>query len=101
MGGEVEHMERIRDRVTDLVKNEDARKALTPWYSLFCKRPCFHDEYLQTFNRPNVSLVDMSQGGGAQAFTPKGLVANGLEYEMDCIIFATGFEVSFVILNFT
>jgi len=99
--GEVEHMERVRNRVTDLVQNEDARKALTPWYSLMCKRPCFHDEYLQCFNKPNVTLVDVSKGGGADAFTPKGIVAYGKEYEVDCIIIGTGFEIAFGISQLT
>merc|ERR1719326_1925177 len=99
--GEVEHMERVRKRVTDLVKNEDARKALTPWYSLMCKRPCFHDEYLQCFNNPNVTLVDVSTGGGADCFTPKGIVAYGKEYELDCIIIGTGFEIAFGISQLT
>jgi len=54
-----------------------------------CKRPCFHDEYLQCFNKPNVTLVDVSKGGGADAFTPKGIVAYGKEYEVDCIIIGT------------
>lgn len=56
----------------------------------YCKRPCFHDEYLQTFNRPNVKLID-TKGKGVERITPKGVVANGKEYEVDCIIFSTGF----------
>ena len=62
-----------------------------PWYRQYCKRPCFNDDYLPTFNRPNVTLVD-TDGGGVERFTEKGFVVGGKEYEVDCIIFATGFE---------
>jgi cyclohexanone monooxygenase len=66
--------------------------ALKPWYRQFCKRPCFHDEYLDTYNRGNVTLVDTA-GRGVDRITPAGVVANGTEYALDCIVYATGFEV--------
>jgi len=94
---EVEHMERIRARIPTIVKDPETQEKLKPYYSLWCKRPTFHDEYLQTFNRPGVHLIDVSTGGGVQAFTKKGVVANGVEYELDCLCLATGFELSFVI----
>jgi cyclohexanone monooxygenase len=65
---------------------------LKPYYRQFCKRPCFHDEYLDTFNRPNVTLVD-TEGRGVERVTERGVVAGGVEYELDCLIYATGFEV--------
>jgi cyclohexanone monooxygenase len=85
-------MEEIRARVDEIVKDRATAEALKPWYRQFCKRPCFHDEYLQTFNRPNVTLVD-TQGRGVDRVTPKGVVVDGVEYELDCLIYATGFEV--------
>ena len=85
-------MEQIRGRVDQIVDDPEVAEKLKPWYRQFCKRPCFHDEYLPTFNRPNVHLVD-TQGRGVEAMTEKGVIANGVEYEVDCIIFATGFEV--------
>ena len=85
-------MNQIRARVDAIVKDPATATALKPWYRQFCKRPCFHDEYLQTYNRPNVTLVD-TNGLGVEALTEKGVVANGREYEIDCLIFATGFEV--------
>ena len=85
-------MEQIRSRVNEMVEDEETAEALKPWYRQFCKRPCFHDDYLATFNRPNVTLVD-TKGQGVDRITEKGIVANGVEYELDCIIFATGFEV--------
>jgi cyclohexanone monooxygenase len=87
-----EKMEQIRSRVDAVVTDAATAEALKPWYRQFCKRPCFHDEYLQAFNRDSVSLVD-TDGHGVERITPKGVVANGREYEVDCIIFATGFEV--------
>jgi cyclohexanone monooxygenase len=85
-------MELIRARVDAIVEDEATAEALKPFYRQFCKRPCFHDEYLQTFNRPNVALVD-TQGRGVERVTPKGVVAAGVEYALDCLIYATGFEV--------
>ncbi len=85
-------MNEIRGRVEDVVQDPATAEALKPWYRQFCKRPTFNDEYLPTFNRPNVTLVD-TQGQGVERITARGIVANGEEYEVDCIIFATGFEV--------
>ena len=85
-------MNQIRARVDRVVKDKKTAEALKPWYRQFCKRPTFNDEYLPAFNRPNVTLVD-TQGRGVERITEKGLVFDGVEYEVDCIIFATGFEV--------
>jgi cyclohexanone monooxygenase len=87
-----EKMEQIRDRVDTIVNDPTVAEALKPYYRQFCKRPCFHDEYLDTFNRDNVTLVD-TQGRGVERITERGVIAGGVEYELDCIIFATGFEV--------
>ena len=85
-------MNQVRARVDSIVNDPDTAAALKPWYRQFCKRPCFHDEYLQTYNRPNVTLVD-TNGKGVERLTEHGVVANGEEYKVDCLIFATGFEV--------
>ncbi len=85
-------MNGVRSRAEDIIEDPETAEKLKPWYRQFCKRPCFHDEYLPTFNRPNVHLID-TQGRGVERVTPTGLVANGEEFELDCIIFATGFEV--------
>ncbi|MBU3717227.1 MAG: NAD(P)/FAD-dependent oxidoreductase [Actinobacteria bacterium] len=87
-----EKMNQIRARVDSVITDPRVAEALKPWYRQFCKRPCFHDEYLQTFNRPNVSLID-TDGKGVDRITERGVVANGVEYEIDCLIYATGFEV--------
>ena len=85
-------MEQIRARAAELVEDPQTAESLKPYYRQFCKRPCFHDSYLQTFNRDSVELVD-TNGLGVERITEKGVVAGGKEYEVDCIIFATGFEV--------
>jgi cation diffusion facilitator CzcD-associated flavoprotein CzcO len=85
-------MESIRTRVEEIVEDPKTAEALKPWYRQFCKRPCFHDEYLPTYNRPNVTLVDTG-GKGVEQLTENGVVVDGVEYELDCLIFATGFEV--------
>ena len=85
-------MEQVRGRVDEIVKDPATAEALKPWYRQFCKRPCFHDDYLAAFNRENVTLVD-TNGQGVDAITPKGVVVDGKEYELDCLIYATGFEV--------
>ena len=85
-------MEKIRARVDFIVADRVIAEALKPYYRQFCKRPCFHDEYLDTYNRPNVTLVD-THGNGIERITSTGVVVDGLEYKLECLIFATGFEV--------
>jgi len=85
-------MNQVRARVDALVKDPATAEALKPWYRQFCKRPTFNDDYLPTFNLPNVKLVD-TLGRGVDRVTETGLVFEGVEYPVDCIIFATGFEV--------
>ncbi|GAA1697674.1 flavin-containing monooxygenase [Streptomyces yatensis] len=86
-------MNGIRDRVDSIVENTATAEALKPWYRYMCKRPTFSDTYLDTFNRPNVTLVDTADHGGVERITENAVVAGGVEYEVDCVIFATGFEV--------
>lgn len=85
-------MERIRGRVDEIIDDAETAEQLKPYYRLFCKRPCFHDDYLATFNRPNVDLVD-TNGQGVARVTKNGVMFENTEYPVDCIIFATGFEV--------
>ena len=87
-----EKMEKIRARAEEIVNDPKTAESLKPYYRQFCKRPCFHDEYLKTYNRESVTLVD-TDGKGLDKITEKGIFFNGKEYEVDCIIFATGFEV--------
>jgi cyclohexanone monooxygenase len=87
-------MNKIRGRVDETVRDPATAEALKPWYRQFCKRPTFNDEYLPAFNRDNVTLVDVSAAQGVEKITAKGVVANGVEYPVDCIIFASGFEIS-------
>ncbi|MBI3246368.1 MAG: NAD(P)/FAD-dependent oxidoreductase [Deltaproteobacteria bacterium] len=85
-------MNEIRGRVSSNVHDSATAEALKPWFGQWCKRPTFNDEYLPIFNRPNVKLVD-TKGQGVDRVTEHGVVVDGVEYEVDCLIFATGFEV--------
>ncbi|MFD6108358.1 flavin-containing monooxygenase, partial [Nocardia salmonicida] len=87
-------MQRVRDRVDAVVTDTATAEALKPYYRFLCKRPCFNDDYLPTFNRPNVTLVDVSGTKGVERITAGGIVADGVEHEVDCIIFASGFEIT-------
>ena len=87
-------MERLRRRVEEIVKDKKTAEALKPYYRFLCKRPLSSDDYYPTFNRPNVDLIDVSDTKGVQRLTENGFVANDKEYEVDCMIFASGFEVT-------
>jgi cyclohexanone monooxygenase len=87
-----EKMEEIRARVDAIVQDPSTAHNLKAWYRQLCKRPCFHDDYLQAYNRPNTHLVD-TDGKGVERITETGVVVAGVEYEVDCIIYASGFEV--------
>ena len=87
-----EKMEEIRARVDAIVTDRATAEALKPWYRQLCKRPCFHDEYLQTFNRPNVHLVD-TDGRGVERVDAEGAWVNGEHFPLDVIVLASGFEV--------
>ncbi len=88
---DIEQMEAIRGRVDEVVKDPAVAAALKPYYAYFCKRPCFHDEYLQSFNRDSVTLVDTA-GKGVEGLTETGVIAGGKTWDVDCLIWATGFD---------
>jgi cyclohexanone monooxygenase len=87
-----EKMEEIRARVDSIVEDADKAQSLKAWYRQLCKRPCFHDAYLQAFNTPGTHLID-TDGKGVEAIDETGFVVDGVHYEVDCIIYASGFEV--------
>ena len=88
----IDAMMRIHRRIDETVEDTTTAEALKPWYMIMCKRPCFHNDYLPTFNRPNVHLVD-THGEGITKIGPKGPEFHGKTYELDVLIYATGFEV--------
>ena len=88
----IDYMMRIHRRIEKDVEDSEVAESLKPWYMFMCKRPCFHNEYLPTFNRSNVYLVD-TRGEGINQITSKGPVFHDHEYELDVLIYATGFEV--------
>ncbi|MDQ3384626.1 MAG: NAD(P)/FAD-dependent oxidoreductase [Actinomycetota bacterium] len=87
-----EKMEEIRSRIDAVVEDPRTAERLKAWYRQLCKRPCFHDEYLDAYNEPATHLVD-TDGKGVERITETGVVVGGQEYEVDCIIYASGFEV--------
>ncbi|HKD21181.1 MAG TPA: NAD(P)/FAD-dependent oxidoreductase [Rhizomicrobium sp.] len=87
-----EKMEEIRARIETIVGDRETAQNLKAWYRQLCKRPCFHDEYLQAFNEPSTKLVD-TDGKGVERISENGVVVGGVEYEVDCVIYASGFEV--------
>jgi cyclohexanone monooxygenase len=87
-------MERVRRRVDEIVTDPATAEALKPYYRYLCKRPCSSNDYLEAFNRPNVTLVDVSATKGIERMTETGLVAGGQEHAVDCVIFASGFEIT-------
>ena len=88
----IDYMMRIHKRIDEIVDDPATADSLKPWYMFMCKRPCFHNEYLPSFNLPNVHLVD-THGQGITKISPKGPVFEGEDYELDLLIYATGFEV--------
>ena len=87
-----EKMEEIRARINTIVDEQETAEDLKAWYQQLCKRPCFHDEYLNAYNEPGCHLLD-TDGQGVERITENGVVVAGQEYEVDCIIYASGFEV--------
>ena len=88
-----EKMQMTRDRVDSIVEDRETAEKLKAWYSVYCKRPCFSDNYLQAFNRPGVTLVQTGRAG-VERITPTGAIVEGMEYPLDCLVFATGFDTS-------
>jgi cyclohexanone monooxygenase len=87
-------MHQLRNRVDAIVKDRTTADLLRAWYPRNCKRPTFSDDYLPTFNRSNVTLIDTSGTGGVERITATGIVVGGKEYDVDCVVNSTGFEVS-------
>ena len=88
----IDYMMRIHKRIDEIVEDQKTADALKPWYMFMCKRPCFHNDYLPTFNRDNVHLID-TNGQGITEIGPSGPIFDGTEYKLDLLIYATGFEV--------
>jgi cyclohexanone monooxygenase len=88
---DLEAMEGARARIESIVTDPATAEALKPWYNQMCKRPCFHDDYLPAFNRPNVKLLDTG-GKGVERITEDSVIVDGVAYPVDCIVYGSGFE---------
>jgi len=86
-----EKMTEIRARVDAIVEHPGTAAHLKPWYRQLCKRPCFHDEYLQAYNEPGTRLID-TDGKGVERIDETGVWVAGEHYPVDCLIWASGFE---------
>ncbi|NEE08422.1 monooxygenase, partial [Streptomyces sp. SID7499] len=86
-------MNELRTRVEQTVTDPGTAEKLKPWYRYACKRPTFSDHYYAAFNRDNVTLVDTADTHGIERITEHGVTAGTTTYELDCLIFATGFNV--------
>jgi cyclohexanone monooxygenase len=87
-------MERLRRRIDAIVEDPVTAEKLKPYYRFLCKRPCSNDDYLPAFNRGNVTLVDVSHTRGVERVTATGIMSGGVEYDVDCLVFASGFEIT-------
>jgi cyclohexanone monooxygenase len=81
----------VRSKIRESVRDPALAQALSPHYVIGCKRLCVDTGYYETYNRSNVTLVDLS-GTPIEAITPNGVKAKGQEYAVDCLVLATGFD---------
>ena len=87
-----EKMTRSGPASTPSSQDPATAEALKPWYRQLCKRPCFHDEYLQAYNEPNAtSSTPTARASSASTRPASGSAASTTT--LDCLIFASGFEV--------
>jgi cyclohexanone monooxygenase len=81
----------VRNKIRSIVNDPETAERLCPTTVLGCKRLCADTGYFETYNRPNVELVDVSRHP-IERITPDGIVTNGRNYPLDSIVFATGFD---------
>ena len=93
---DIPRQERVRERVEETIKEPSTAEKLKAWYPSWCKRPCFHDDYLPSFNQPNVHLID-TDGKGVSRITENGILVGDIEYKLDVLIYGTGFRAPAII----
>ncbi len=81
----------VRTRIRAIVRDPQVAEMLCPTHTIACKRPVLDSGYFETFNRPSVQLVDI-RSAPIEEITPSGLRTVNADYDLDCIIFATGFD---------
>jgi cyclohexanone monooxygenase len=80
----------VRDKIRQIVRDQAVADLLSPSTVVGCKRLCVDTGYYAAFNRGNVDLVDVS--ASPIEITPRGPRTGGRDYELDCLVFATGFD---------
>ena len=81
----------VRGKIRKIVHDPRVAEMLSPRNVIGCRRLCVDTGYWETYNRPNVTLIDVS-GEPIEAITPAGIRAKDQEYAVDAIVFATGFD---------
>lgn len=81
----------VREKIREIVSDPAIADLLSPENVIGCKRLCVDTGYFKTYNRSNVSLVDIA-GTPIEELTEAGVRVGGNEYEFDAIVFATGFD---------
>ncbi|MGG2201083.1 flavin-containing monooxygenase [Paenibacillus validus] len=81
----------VRSKIREIVVDPEVAEKLMPKYYFATKRPVIDTNYFETYNRENVTLVDVRQAA-IQEITPKGLQTSDMEYELDILVFATGYD---------
>ena len=81
----------VRSKIRQVVQEPAVAELLSPHDVLGCKRLCLDTNYYETYNRPNVTLIDVS-GSPIEEIVHKGLRVKGKEYPLDCLVLATGFD---------
>lgn len=81
----------VRKQIRDLVKDPVTASRLSPTNVIGCKRLCLDTNYYETYNLPHVSLVDINENPIEQ-ITARGVQCHDSFHELDCIVFATGFD---------
>ena len=81
----------VRGKIRSIVRDPDIAARLCPSYPIGCKRLCVDVGYYETYNRPNVALVDVA-AHPIEAVSPRGVVCGGREVALDTLVLATGFD---------
>jgi cyclohexanone monooxygenase len=82
----------VREKIRTLVDAPEMARKLIPYgHPIFTKRPCVDSGYFETFNRDNVTLVDLRKGG-IRSVTPTAVRTEQGDFELDVLILATGFD---------
>lgn len=81
----------IRDKIREIVRDPETAEKLMPDHFVMTKRPILDDGYFETYNRDNVTLVDLREDP-IERFTPTSVITRSGEHPIDMLVLATGFD---------